>query len=197
MGLMGISPRTPHPSWFQGHTWGGNFSEGDPQRVLLCHSTRWCPPPQWCERWFIIPMNAIDINPNVIVLINQLNANELGQHLAKSLFFLRCRSLFRGIKHAPQANVISRAFFWPFTNYFYDYDWLKLGLYMIIHSINRVSSLLLSDVSGLHHCVECRKLLHASHLFVTSSLNSWTAEARATALGGLGQSWVRGCGWSL
>ena len=33
--------------------------------------------------WFIIPItiDIIPINPNVIVLINQLNANELGHHL--------------------------------------------------------------------------------------------------------------------
>ena len=43
-------------------------------------------PPVGCERWFINPMHTIDINPihqpkRDIVLINQLNAKELGHHL--------------------------------------------------------------------------------------------------------------------
>ena len=46
-------------------------------------NTRWCPPSYVC--WFIIPINYRYnplINPSEIVLINQLNANELGHHLA-------------------------------------------------------------------------------------------------------------------
>ena len=56
---------------------------------LLCEAARLnccqnkCPPSYVC--WFIIPINYRYnplINPSEIVLINQLNANELGHHLA-------------------------------------------------------------------------------------------------------------------